>query len=670
MKKLLSIILAVIILMTTLPLPAAAKTGDESGGYYYRHLTDPVAKRVYEAIEKSWSQQSTTIPVQIKVTVPLSELNGYTRSTFGPVWDALQKQLEIGVACWRYDFVQKAELYSERYEVLLSYVVNDRTGEFLECEVEILLYAHPAYTPNIEMLRDTKLNLIAAEANKQPTVFAKLRSIHDQIAAMATYDYDAAKLTDDDNNKKEFFYAHSSLGILLTGTGVCESYAKLFKMVCDKLSLGECICLVSKTHTWNAVKIGGQWYAVDVTWDDQASDNKPIYTHFLSADPDVLDGNKTDHLVDTTYTVAPAYANDAYIDSSVSLVAPKVSVANDTAGLTVSWRGVNGANRYLIYRSVYASGKWSAPTLIKTTTSTTYTNTSVKNGSDYRYVVKAENVFVTGPGGTSLAIRRLTDPVGALANTTAGIKLTWKKNSAATGYRVYRATYNKGKLGNWQLLKTTKSTSYTDKKAKKGTDYRYALQAYSGTSFSDRTPSYTIRRLLSPTATLTNDEKSIKVSWKKSAGATGYKVYRATYSKSKLGKWKLVKTTKRSSYTDKSVKNGSRYRYKVYAYYGGSSSAEVTTAAIKRLSPTTAKVKKTSGGIKVTWSKNTSASGYYLYRRQYKNGKWSDWKKLGSTRKTAYTDKKAKKKVNYQYTVRGVSGSDISAVKASKKVKR
>ncbi|MBR2546790.1 MAG: hypothetical protein IKF07_01160 [Eubacterium sp.] len=57
-----------------------------------------------------------------------------------------------------------------------------------------------------------------------------------------------------------------------------------------------------------------------------------------------------------------------------------------------------------------------------------------------------------------------------------------------------------------------------------------------------------------------------KVTWKKVFGVTGYKVYRAT---KKAGKYKLVKTVKKAKtlkYTDKKLKKGKKYFYKVRTY--------------------------------------------------------------------------------------------------------
>ncbi len=64
------------------------------------------------------------------------------------------------------------------------------------------------------------------------------------------------------------------------------------------------------------------------------------------------------------------------------------------------------------------------------------------------------------------------------SNTTSGIKITWKKESSAKGYYVYRGT----KSSSLKKIATVKSskTSYTDTTAKAGKTYYYAVASYSG----------------------------------------------------------------------------------------------------------------------------------------------------------------------------------------------
>ena len=80
--------------------------------------------------------------------------------------------------------------------------------------------------------------------------------------------------------------------------------------------------------------------------------------------------------------------------------------------------------------------------------------------------------------------------------------------------------------------------------------------------------------------------KTLKIRWKKIAGANGYQIYRAT---SKNGTYKLVKTINKgstTSWTNKSLKSGKKYYYKVRAFvkyngkkYPGAYSSKVSKRA-------------------------------------------------------------------------------------------
>lgn len=70
-----------------------------------------------------------------------------------------------------------------------------------------------------------------------------------------------------------------------TGTQgpVCEGYARAFKVLCDELGI-PCVLTsgaarstafgTPEQHMWNDVELDGQWYAVDVTWNDPTVKSK------------------------------------------------------------------------------------------------------------------------------------------------------------------------------------------------------------------------------------------------------------------------------------------------------------------------------------------------------------------------------------------------------------
>jgi len=69
------------------------------------------------------------------------------------------------------------------------------------------------------------------------------------------------------------------------GQAVCQGYALAFKLCMDILGIESKVILgmtPEGKHAWNAVKLDGEWYYIDVTWDDPVPDaeGKVVYNYF------------------------------------------------------------------------------------------------------------------------------------------------------------------------------------------------------------------------------------------------------------------------------------------------------------------------------------------------------------------------------------------------------
>ena len=166
-----------------------------------------------------------------------------------------------------------------------------------------------------------------------------------------------------------------------------------------------------------------------------------------------------------------------------------------TAGssqVALSWTAASGATYYNVYRSTTPGGEGAAPYACTgsgnypgaPSTTTTYTDTAVANGTTYYYRIAAgSNVGEGGlsneasatPGSTPLPA-----PTGLTAtaapNGGQSIALSWNAVSGAASYNVYRNTASYGYYATIYKTGVT-GTSYVDTGVNFGTAYTYYVCA-------------------------------------------------------------------------------------------------------------------------------------------------------------------------------------------------
>lgn len=168
-----------------------------------------------------------------------------------------------------------------------------------------------------------------------------------------------------------------------------------------------------------------------------------------------------------------------------SLSAPSVKANNVSNGIELSWAKVTNASSYTVYRN---------GTKLSSVSKTSYTDTTVKNGTAYTYTVKAHYKNISSNSSNSVKAAYLTAP--SFKKTTAGnyrsgsyrINVEWVKNSAASGYEIQYSTssnfsnsktisINSAKTVKDQIVVYQKGTYYLRIRAVKGN----VKSAWSGT---------------------------------------------------------------------------------------------------------------------------------------------------------------------------------------------
>ncbi len=237
--------------------------------------------------------------------------------------------------------------------------------------------------------------------------------------------------------------------------------------------------------------IGNARTGVKVTWGKiKGATSYNVYRRTASSGWSLIKNVKTTSYVDTTaksgvayiYTVRARNGStlSSYYANGINILflgTPDVKSATAaTNGVTVKWAKVSGAKVYRVYRKT-GNGEWELLAKVSGSASS-FKDKTAKSGKVYTYTVRAQNGSTKGAYETEgVKIKFLATPKLASAKASSkGITVKFGAVSGASGYRVYRKTAN----GSWQLLTTTKSTSYTDKTAKKGVTYTYTVRAVSG----------------------------------------------------------------------------------------------------------------------------------------------------------------------------------------------
>lgn len=113
--------------------------------------------------------------------------------------------------------------------------------------------------------------IISENISDSMTDYEKELAIHDYLISHCTYD-DSHLLVFERHGKN----AVDPYGTLIEGKAICSGYTSTFQMFMDMLKIPcKSIKATDKSgqdHAWNMVELGGEWYYVDVTWDDPIPD--------------------------------------------------------------------------------------------------------------------------------------------------------------------------------------------------------------------------------------------------------------------------------------------------------------------------------------------------------------------------------------------------------------
>lgn len=191
----------------------------------------------------------------------------------------------------------------------------------------------------------------------------------------------------------------------------------------------------------------------------------------------------------------------------------------------------------------------------------------------------------------SVPVMLLDTPSVKITSGVSSAVISWNKVDGATSYIVTNV-----KTG--EVIENVTETSYSAKKLTNGTKYEFRVKAI--VKLKDETNQefvYESREgsaVASPqvakpgkTTGLTgmDGDNSAILTWNKVSGAETYNIYRYNYS---TKKWELIKTkVTKTTYTNKKLSAGKKYKYRVAAVNAGGTGAQSDSFIVK--------VKKTPG---------------------------------------------------------------------------
>lgn len=281
-------------------------TWDSDSNTYYGQLDDD-SKAVYNTLKAAYVDGAKYDSVSIsfgKVISATGEKPGKEVPTevSSTVGEEVKNIVSYALLALIYDEPEMSWLVNVtmNYGWGYDYSTTDNTNYIYTAKDFVVTVSNGGNTQYTRVQLAEEISKAKSSIGNPSNNYQTIKAIHDYICTNVDYVPEGTNLLDD-----KYQTVHSAL---IDGKTVCAGYAKAFKILCDEYGI-PCI-LVSGTgtndkgipedHMWNYVKLGGNWYAVDCTWDDQAD---KIYEDFF-----LVGGN----------TVAKNFDNKAFGESHVA----------------------------------------------------------------------------------------------------------------------------------------------------------------------------------------------------------------------------------------------------------------------------------------------------------------------------------------------------------------
>lgn len=345
----------------------------------------------------------------------------------------------------------------------------------------------------------------------------------------------------------------------------------------------------------------------------------------------------------------------------------KYAVSNGSNQIKVNWGAVSGAYGYRIKRSTSKNGTYKVVATLKGKNNTTYQDKKLKTAKTYYYKIETINKVngKKGYSGNSAAVSaktlKTTSITAVKATGSTSVRLEWKAVDGASGYQIYRSTSKDSGYKKVGQVKGKNTKKYEDKTLEAGKTYYYQVRAYKSNSakngvasFSKAQKAWTIKQVVF--SQITSDSKNqVTLGWKKVSKAQGYDIYRSDKSNSGFEKIASISSGSTLTYTDKGVKSGNTYYYKIAASYkikgsaGRGSYSKVTEVAVLKQGSISSITLGDNNVLNISWNSVANASGYELAGAVSEKGTYTTLQTSGAT---SFTHSNLVQGTTYYYKVR------------------
>ena len=406
---------------------------------------------------------------------------------------------------------------------------------------------------------------------------------------------------------------------------------------------------------WNKPTAGKRFYVYRKVGTGSWSKVKTT-TDLQYLDKDVKEG------ATYTYTVrCNSSSKDKYVSSYNEglklqrIEPPKISsIDNINGGIKLTFKKSSYISMCRIYRKGPNDSVWKN---LATTSASSYTDKSVQSNKTYSYTVcgtDSEGYQITDYNNQGTSIKYILAPyITSFVNLNGGVQITWSQSPGAVKYRVYRKQSGKS----WSKLTDTKNNTCTDTSTSGGEYYWYTVRCISSdgktyTSGYDNTGKSHQYIAAPKLNNLLNIYGGVQITWRPSAGASVYRIYRKTDGSS----WSKIADTKSIPYADTNALPGTTYTYTVRCLSDDGKSTisgyDSKGLTIKYIAaPKLVSAARQNNGIQVNWQPSRDGEAYCVFRKTASSG-WSKITTIKSATTKTYLDKNVVADTEYIYTVR------------------